>query len=68
MAQRRRTLPVVDNRSSEERDQEDKDVMGTAGMVRFSTVHPVLRDPPPCPAEGAEEIRLNRSLYPEPVT
>ena len=54
MAQRKKNLPVADNRSSEERDQKDQDIMAAASMIRVSTAPPALGDPPPYPAEEAE--------------
>ena len=67
MAQRKGSLPVVDSRSSEERDQEDQDVMAAVMMVRGPMCPPALgilfltwlREP--------KKVSLNWSLHPEPI-
>ena len=55
MVQRKGKLPVKDSRSSEERAQEDLDVMAAASMVRVPMAPPALGDLPPYSAEGPGE-------------
>ena len=55
MVQRKGKLPVKDSRSSEERAQEDLDVMAAASMVRVPMAPPALGDLPPYSAEGTGE-------------
>ena len=47
MVLRKENLPVKDSRSSEERIQEDLDIMAAASMVRVPTAPAALEDLPP---------------------
>ena len=55
MVQRKGTLPVKESRSSEQRAQEDLDIMAAVSMARVPMSPPALRDFPPCSAEGTRE-------------
>ena len=55
MVQRKGTLPVKESRSSEQRAQEDLDIMAAVSMARVPMAPPALRDFPPCSAEGTME-------------
>ena len=55
MVLRKENLPVRDSRSSEERIQEDLDIMAAASMVRVPTAPAALEDLPPYTAEETEE-------------
>ena len=46
MIQRQGNLPVKDSRSSEERAQEDLDIMAAVSMVRVPTAPPALGKSP----------------------
>ena len=55
MAQRKGNFYVKDSRSSEERHQEDLDIVAAVSLVRVPTVPRVLGDLPPYSAEGSAE-------------